>query len=97
MTETRGFSSIIIIFASWEAPAPRFGTRKSGSGGVVRIWSLLYVSFVVHATKSTAARRGPDFGARRYAQMSVQMARAVMENCGLYNGNKASMNTQTHA
>ena len=94
---TRGFSSILIMFASWEALAPRFGTRKSGSGGVVRRWSLLYVSFVVNATKNYRGRTGPVFGARRYAQMSAQMARAVMENCGLYNGSNTSRNTQTNA
>ena len=29
--------------------------------------------------------------------MSAQMARAVMENCGLYNGNTTNRNTQTNA
>ena len=94
---TRGFSSIIIILASWEAPAPRFGTRKSGSGGVVRRWSLLYVSCVVRATKKYRGKTGPVFGARRYAQMTAQMVRAVMENCGLYNGCNTNRNTQTDA
>ena len=40
---------------------------------------------------------GPVFGARRYAQMSAQMTRAVMENCGLYNGSNTNRNTQTNA
>ena len=64
---------------------------------MVRRWSLLYVSFVVNATKKYRGRTGPVFGARRYAQMSAQMARAVMENCGLYNGNNTNRNTQTNA
>ena len=68
---------------------------KSGSGEVVRRWSLLYVSFVVNATKKYRGRTGPVFGARRYAQMSAQMARAVMENCGLYNGSNTSRTSQS--
>ena len=63
----------------------------------MRRWSLLYVSFVVNATKKYRDRTGPVFGARRHAQMSAQMARAVMENCGLYNGNNTNRNTQTNA
>ena len=62
---TRDFPSIIIISASWEAPATRFGTRKSGTGEVFRRWSLLYVRFVVNATEKCRGRTGPVFEARR--------------------------------
>ena len=51
-------------FRSCGVLAPRFGTPKSGSGKAVRRWSLLYVRFVVNATKKCRGRPGPIFEAR---------------------------------
>ena len=53
--------------------------------------------FCCKCNEKVPRQDGPVFGARRYAQMSAQMARAVMENCGLYNGNNTNRNTQTNA
>ena len=51
-------------FRSCGVLAPWFGTPKFGSGKAVRRWPLLYVRFVVNATKKCRGRPGPIFEAR---------------------------------